>query len=157
METNRRVVLVTSGSSPDRAIALERLLTGVADRAGWGPRLEIRLAGLDGGAGRITDAGLAALKAHGIDAEGAVCPDLERRPELLEHCHTVVCDHGDIADVLVDWDEAGDAEFVCVDELGDAPPAEDEDEHRDDPPIGDDVRDYQERIEEVLRLIIAQA
>jgi hypothetical protein len=152
VKTLRKVVLVSSGSSPDRAIALHRLLSVAADRSGWGPRLEIRLGGIDGGAGRITDAGLAALSAGGFDAHGAVCPDLERRPELLEGADVVVCDHGDVADVLVDWKESGDAEFVCLDELG-TPRDEDGDEN--EIPIGDDVRDYEGKIEEVLRRVVA--
>jgi hypothetical protein len=156
VDTNRKVVLVASGSSPDRAIALERLLGAAADRSGWGERLEIRLGGIDGGAGRISDAGLAALQEIGIDAAGAVCPDLGRRPALLEGAAVVICDRGDVADALVDWDEAGEAEFVCVNEIG-APPPEgrQEDDEQDDASIADEVHDFEDRIDEVLRRVVS--
>lgn len=150
MTAARKVVLVTSGSSPDRAIALERLLGVAASRSGWAERMEIRLGGVDGGAGRISDAGLAALREVGIDAAGAVCPDLDRRPVLLEGADVVVCDRGDVADVLVDWDQAGDAEFVCVDEIGDAL----EEPEPVEASILEEVRDYQGVIEEVLRRVV---
>ncbi|MFN2425416.1 MAG: hypothetical protein ABR587_03100 [Candidatus Binatia bacterium] len=156
MTTIRKVVLVASGSSPDRAIALERLLGAAADRSGWGERLEIRLGGINGGAGRISDEGLAALHAVGIDAAGAVCPDLDRRPALLEGAAVVICDRGDVADALVDWREAGEAEFVCVDEVGDVPPPHREErEEQDDAAIADEVHDFEERIDEVLRRIVS--
>lgn len=151
MTKARKVVLVTSRSSPDRAIALERLLAVAAGRSGWAERLEIRLGGVDGGAGRISDAGLAALKGIGIDAAGAVCPDLDRRPVLLEGAAVVVCDRGDVADVLVDWDQAGDAEFVCVDEVGGAAG---EEVDQLDAPIAEEVREFQTTIDEVLRRVV---
>jgi len=194
VETGRKVVLVASGSSPDRAIALERLLGAAADRSGWGERLEIRLGGINGGAGRISDAGLAALKGLGIDAAGAVCPDLDRRPSLLEGAAVVICDRGDVADTLVDWTEAGEAEFVCVNELGEValnelgevavnelgksaanrgpsspkrgkaavqskPKEEDLDDsdEPDDAAIEDEVHDFEDRIDEVLRRIVSTA
>ena len=146
------MILVASGSSPDRAIALERLLSAAAARSGWGDRLDIRVGGIEGGAGRLSDAGTAALRALGIDAEGSVCPDLDRRPQLLEDAAIVVCDRGDVADVLVDWDEAGAAQFVCVSDLDDTAR---EDEDADERPIGDEVRDYEGRIDEVLRRTIS--
>jgi hypothetical protein len=150
------VVLIASGSSPDRAIALERMLGAAADRSGWAERLEIRLGGIDGGAGRISDSGLAALHEIGIDATGAVCPDLERRPALLEGAAIIVCDRGDVADTLVDWSEAGEAEFVCVSELGDpAPEGPSEEEEPDDASIADEVHDYQDTIDEVLRRVVS--
>ena len=152
METTRKVVLVASGSSPDRAIALERLLGAAADRSGWGERLEIRLGGIEGGAGRISDAGLAALKSVGIEAAGSVCPDLGRRPILLEGAAVVVCDRGDVADALVDWDEAGEAQFVCMDEVAGTAAADD---GHQDVPIAEEVGEYQGRIEEVLRRVVA--
>lgn len=154
METTRKkIVFVASGSCPDRAIALERLLRSAADRLGWGERLEIRLGGIDGGAGRISDAGLTALKLAGVDAAGAVCPDLERRRELLQEACVVVCDRGDIADALVDWKEAGEAQFLCVSEIGGG----EHDDHGDYPdlPISEDVREYLGAIDEVLRRVIA--
>src|SRR5207253_6872883 len=76
VDASRKVILVASASSPDRAIALERLLAAAATRSGWGERLEIRVGGIDSGAGRLSDAGTAALRQLGIDAEGSVCPDL---------------------------------------------------------------------------------
>jgi len=152
----RKVVLVASGSSPDRAIALERLLGAAADRSGWGERLEIRLGGIDGGAGRISDEGLAALHEVGIDAAGAVCPDLGRRPALLEGAAVVICDRGDVADTLVDWSEAGEAEFVCVNEIGAAATdAHQEEEEQDDASIADEVHDFEGRIDEVLRRVVS--
>lgn len=152
METSRKIILVASGSSPDRAIALERLLGVAAGRSGWAERLEIRVGGVDGGAGHLSDAGLSALKAVGIDATGAQCPDLDRRRSLLEGADYVVCDRGDVADVLVDWDEAGEAEFVVVNEVDGA--ATDDDD-AEDAPIGDDVHDYEGKIDEVLRRVVA--
>lgn len=152
METSRQIILVASGSSPDRAIALERLLTAAAERSGWGSRLEIRLGGLRGGAGRISDAGLAALQNSGIDATGAVCPDLGRRRNLLDGAAFVVCDRGDVADVLVDWPEAGEAHFVCVNELGDQ--AEEHEKDDDDEPIAGDLHHYESMIDEVLRRVL---
>jgi len=154
VESGRKVILVASGSSPDRAIALERLLSAAASRSGWSGRLDIRLGGIEGGAGRLSDAGSAALHAIGIDADGAVCPDLDRRPALLEGASFVVCDRGDVADVLIDWDEAGEAEFVCVDEVGGASAADGVDDS-EDPPISEEVRDYEQRIDEVLRRVVA--
>lgn len=158
MSNARKVVLVASGSSADRAIVLERLLVAEAGRTGWADRLEIRLGGIDNGAGRLSDEGFAALKSVGIDAAGEVCPDLGRRPELLEGAAIVVCDRGDVADALVDWDEAGEAEFVCVSEIG-APdgPADrqaKEAEDAEDAAIADELADYQGKIEEVLRLAV---
>jgi hypothetical protein len=154
VETARKVVLVASGSSPDRAIAIERLLAAAAERCGWSERLDIRLGGIDGGAGRLSDAGSAALRSIGIEAEGAVCPDLDRRPALLGDAAVVVCDRGDVADTLVDWDEAGEAEFVCVNEVdGGADAKVDDDE--DGAPIADEVRSYEGRIDEVLRRVTA--
>jgi hypothetical protein len=152
VNASKRIVLVASGSSPDRAIALERLLAAAAARSGWSERLEIRLGGVGAGAGRISDTGLAALQLHGVDGSGAVCPDLERRRALLEGASFVVCDRGDVADLLVDWDEAGEAAFVVVAELA-RPDADDED--GDDPPIAEDLRHYERVIEEVLRQIVA--
>jgi hypothetical protein len=145
---SRKVILIASGTSPDRAIALEHLLSAAAATLGWTDRLEIRLGGIDSGAGRISDAGLAALHSVGIDAASAVCPDLSRRPTLLEGADFVVCDRGDVADALVDWDEAGEAEFVVVSEIDPEPDG-------DDRPIGDDVRHYEGAIEEVLRRVVA--
>ena len=153
MNVTRKVILVASATSPDRAIALERLLGAAAARAGWGERLEIRVGGIESGAGRLSDAGTAALKALGIDAEGSVCPDLDRRPQLLENAAIVVCDRGDVADVLVDWDEAGSATFFCVSELADADDNGDEDAL----PIGDEVRGYESRIDEVLRRTVSSS
>ncbi|MFN2376743.1 MAG: hypothetical protein ABR538_09410 [Candidatus Binatia bacterium] len=155
MDDFRKVVLVASGSSADRAIALERLLSAAADRSGWSGRLEIRLGGVDGGAGRLSDAGHSALEEAGIDAAGVVCPDLGRRPNLLEGASIVVCDRGDVADVLVDWDEAGEAQFVCVDEID--PQAAETDEDTADLPIADEVGVYQGKIDEVLRRIVSEA
>ncbi|HXC50871.1 MAG TPA: hypothetical protein VN634_08310 [Candidatus Limnocylindrales bacterium] len=154
MDTTRKVILVASASSPDRAIALERLLGAAAARSGWGERLEIRVGGIESGAGRLSDAGTAALKALGIDAEGSICPDLDRRPQLLENAAIVVCDRGDVADVLVDWDEAGEATFVCVSELADSDDGSDDE---DALPIGDEVRGYESRIDEVLRRTVADS
>jgi hypothetical protein len=154
MTSARKVVLVASGSSPDRAIAVERLLAAAAARSGWADRVEIRLGGIDGGAGRISDAGRAALASVGIDAEGAVCPDLERRLELLDGASLIVCDRGDVADVLVDWKEAGEAEFVCVDEVSGATGA---DEEAAETPIAGEVRSYEQAIDEVLRRVVAAA
>jgi hypothetical protein len=152
VETSRKIILVASGSSPDRAIALERLLAAAAGRSGWAERLELRVGGIDGGAGHLSDAGLSALQGVGIDASGAQCPDLDRRRSLLEGAAFVICDRGDVADVLVDWDEAGEAEFVVVSEVNGPPASEDEDE---DAPIGDDVRDFEGKIDEVLRRVVA--
>lgn len=149
------MVLVASGSSADRAIALERLLGEAAGRSGWAERLEIRLGGVDGGAGRLSDSGQSALEEAGIDAAGAVCPDLGRRPNLLEGAAVVVCDRGDVADVLVDWDEAGEALFVCVDEID--PQAPESDEDVVDLPIADEVGVYRAKIDEVLRRIVSEA
>ena len=143
------MILVASASSPDRAIALERLLAAAATRSGWGERLEIRVGGIDSGAGRLSDAGTAALRQLGIDAEGSICPDLDRRPQLLANAAIVVCDRGDVADVLIDWDEAGDATFVCMSELDGSDSAEDA------PAIGDEVRGYESHIDEVLRRSVA--
>lgn len=154
MENTRKVVLVASGSSPDRAIAIEKLLSSAAARSGWAERLEVRLGGLDGGAGHVSDAGLAALKSFGIDAQGALCPDLARRRELVEGASIVVCDRGDVADILIDWDEASEAEFVVLSELGGEARAED-DEEEDDVPIGEEVHSYVEHIDEVLRRLVA--
>jgi hypothetical protein len=155
VNNERKVVLVASGSSADRAIVLERLLAAEAGRTGWSDRLEIRLGGIDHGAGRLSDAGIAALKEIGIDGAGAVCPDLGRRPALLEGAAVVVCDRGDVADALVDWDEAGEAEFVCVSEVeplaADAGDGEDE---AGDAAIADELAGYEGKIEEVLRLVV---
>jgi hypothetical protein len=153
----RKVVLVASGSSADRAIVLEKLLSAEAGRTGWSDRLEIRLGGIEQGAGRLSDAGLSALQEIGIDASGAVCPDLDRRPALLEGASVVVCDRGDVADALVDWAEAGEAEFVCVSEIdpADAPPPDGEDEP-EDAAIADELAGYKGKIEEVLRLVVRQ-
>jgi hypothetical protein len=155
MANDRKVVLVTSGSSADRAIVLERLLAAEAGRTGWSQRLEIRLGGIDHGAGRLSDAGAAALQEIGIDATGAVCPDLDRRPALLEGASIVVCDRGDVADVLVDWDEAGEAEFVCVSEIDPAAvDGEDGEIAAEDAAIADELAGYSGKIEEVLRLVV---
>lgn len=154
METARKIVLVASGSSPDRAIAIERLLSAAADRSGWSERLEIRVGGVDGGAGHVSDAGLDALKAVGIDAHGALCPDLARRRDLVDGVAIVVCDRGDVADLLIDWDEASEAEFIVLSEFdGEAPPEEGEEER--DVPIGEEVHSYDERVDEVLRRVVA--
>ena len=154
MTNSRKVVLVTSGSSADRAIVLERLLAAEAGRTGWADRLEIRLGGIEQGAGRLSDAGLAALKEIGIDASGAVCPDLGRRPALLEGAAFVVCDRGDVADALVDWKEAGEAEFVCVSELAPAEAEPEDGEDESDAAIADELAGYEDKIEEVLRLVV---
>lgn len=155
MDTNPKVVLVASGSSHDRAIVLERLLAAAAERSGWSGRLEIRLGGVDAGAGRLSDEGRKALAAVGLDASDVVCPDLERRPSLLDGAAFVVCDRGDVADILVDWNEAGTAEFICVDELEVADgrdPAPPDDDH--DPSIEDEAHRFEARIDEVLRRIV---
>lgn len=154
MATERTIVLVLSGSCPDRAIAIETMLAAAAARSGWGDRLEIRLGGVDAGAGRLSAAGLAALQKIGVDARGAVCPDLSRRPELLTDVAVIVCDRGKAADTLLDREDAGQAEFVCLDDLHDPDPNEDED---DDPSIADDVREFQEVMDEVLRRVIARS
>ena len=152
MDAARKAIVVTSGTSPDRAIAIEQLLVAAAARAGWSERLEIRLGGIEGGAGRISDAGTAALRSAGIDAAAHVCPDLARRPELFDGAELIVCDRGDVADALVDWDETSEAEFLCVDEITGAA-----DDDGDDAPIGEDVRLYVASIDEVLRRIVADA
>ncbi len=155
MNDGRKVVLVASGSSADRAIVLGRLLAAEAGRTGWSDRLEIRLGGIEHGAGRLSDEGSAALKEVGIDASGAVCPDLGRRPQLLEGVSFVVCDRGDVADALVDWKEAGEAEFVCVSEIEPvAAEPKDGDEEDEDTAIADELAGYEGKIEEVLRLVV---
>lgn len=152
----KKVLLVASGSSPDRAIAIERLLSSAAASSGWSERLDIRLGGIDGGAGHASDAGIAAMKAVGVDARGVQCPDLERRRDLVEDVALVICDRGDVADVIIDWDEASEAEFIVLDELdGDARQGVDEDDEPRDVPIGDEVRAYADRIDEVLRRVVA--
>lgn len=153
-DTAKKVVLVASGSSPDCAIALERLLSSAASASGWSERLDLRVGGIDGGAGHASDAGIAALKAVGLDARGAQCPDLERRRDLVEDVALVVCDRGDVADILIDWDEASEAEFIVVDEIDDVPGDEDGEEERD-VPILEEVRGYAECIDEVLRRVVA--
>lgn len=152
METPRKVVLVASATSPDRAIAMERLLSSAAARSGWGERLEIRVGGIEDGAGRPGEAVLAALAAAGIDAHGCDCPDLRRRPDLLDGVEIVVCDLGGAADTLIDWDAAAEAVFVVMDEIG-ARPDDDEEERED--PIGVDFGAYAANIDEVLRRVVA--
>lgn len=154
MPGSPRIVLVASGSSPDRALALAGLLASEAAATGWSDRLDLRVGGIDAGAGHASDAGRDAMREMGIDVADVHCPDLERRGELLEGAAVVVCDRGDVADVLVDWDEAGEATFVCVDEiLGVA----DDDESREDVAIAEEVRAYQGVIDEVLRRVVADA
>lgn len=165
MSESRKVVLIASGSSPDRAIALERLLASAADRTGWSDRLEIRLGGIDGGAGRLSDVGRSALGGVGLEADATVCPDLARRPELLEGAAVVVCDRGEVADALIDWDEAGEAEFVCMDDLewrsgaeaAERRGAEADEKERLDLAIADEVERYVGEIDEVLRRIVRAA
>lgn len=153
MPASPKIVLVTSGSSPDRALALAGLLASEAAATGWSDRLELRVGGIDAGAGHASDAGREALREAGIEIADIHCPDLERRPELLEGAAVVVCDRGDVADALVDWDEAGEAAFVCVDEiLGDTG-----EESREDVAIAEEVRAYQGVIDEVLRRVVADA
>lgn len=155
-DSPKKVVLVASGSSPDRAIALEKLLSSAAARSGWSSRLDIRVGGLDGGAGHSSDAGVAAMKAVGLDGRGAHCPDLERRRDLVDGLAIAVCDRGDVADLLIDWDEASEAEFIVMEELdGDGAAGHDEDDEGRDLPIGEEVRGYEERIDEVLRRVVA--
>jgi hypothetical protein len=151
MTVSRTIVLVAGGRSADRSIALERLLRDEASRQGWEPRLEIRLGGIGLGSGKISDAGHAALEAHGIEAAGAVCPDLERRRELFEGAEIIVCDCGEAADALIDWTETEEAEFVCVDDLR----AEAADEDESETPIGQDVDTFAALAPEVLRRIVA--
>lgn len=154
MKSAPTVVLVLSGSCPDRAIAIEQMLLAAAGRSGWGDRLEVRLAGLGAGAGRLSAAGIAALHTVGIDAADAVCPDLSRRPDLMAGVEVVVCDRGKAADTLLDREEAGEAEFVCLDDLHDPAPNEDDD---DEPSISDDVREFDGVMDEVLRRVIAKS
>jgi hypothetical protein len=153
----KKIVLVASGSSPDRAIALEKLLASAAARSGWSERLDIRVGGIESGAGHASDAGIAALKVVGIDARGAQCADLDRRRDLVEGVAIVVCDRGDVADTIIDWDEASEAEFVVMDEMDGGPSDEEDDEEEEgrDVPIEDEVRGYDERIDEVLRRLVA--
>lgn len=152
----RRKVLVASRTSADRVIVLERLLAEAAARAGWGERLELRRGGLGEGAGRVSDAGMAALRGYGIDAAGLAVADLARRPALLDGVEVVVCDRGDIADTLVDWDEAGAAVFVCVDEIdGGAERRRAAAAALDEPPIGEDATEFEAKIDEILRRLVA--
>lgn len=165
MSSTRKIVLVASGTSPDRAIALESLLVRAAGRSGWGERLEVRLGGIDGGAGRLSDAGRSALGSIGLVAAETVCPALERRPELLEGAAVVVCDRGEVADALIDWDEAGEAEFVCMDDLeargggGERDPGDGAERDDEDPDvaIADEIERYAGEIDEVLRRIVRDA
>ncbi len=160
MTDTRKVVLVASGTSPDRAIALGSLLSRAADRTGWSERLEIRVGGVDGGAGRLSDAGRSALSGVGIEGAAAVCPDLARRPELLDGAAVVVCDRGEVADTLIDWDQAGEAEFVCMDDLdgrNDGGERRGPDGDDSDVAIADEVERYAGEIDEVLRRIVRTA
>lgn len=152
METLRKVVLVASATSPDRAIAIERLLASAAACSGWGERLEIRVGGIEDGVGRPGKAVLAALGAAGIDAQGCDCPDLRHRPDLLDGAEIVVCDLGGAADTLIDWDAAAEAVFVVMDEIG-ARPVDDEDAR--EAPVGVDLGAYAANIDEVLRRVVA--
>lgn len=146
-------MLVAGGISPDRTIALEILLRDATDRHGWGDRITFRTGGLGPGAGRISDAGMAALRARGIDATGKFCPDLERRPELLGGCDFVVCDCAEVADALVDWDEAASAQFVCLDDLI---ARDDEREAGRKLSPAEDVAEIEQVVPEVLRRIVAR-
>jgi len=149
----RKIVLVAGALSADRTIALERLLVREAENSGWSERLDIRLGGIGGGAGHVSDAGAAALQAVGIEAADAICPDLERRRELFDGVETIVCDSGHAADALVDWDESGGADFLTLDELtghgddGEGEPV--------DAPIARDVEEFAALAPEVLRRLIA--
>ncbi len=129
------------------------MLREAAERHGWSDRLKIRCGGLGHAAGRISDAGVAALRAHGIDASGTVCPDLGRRPDLFEDCDLIVCDCAEVADTLVDWDEAAAARFLCLDDL-----AADQDDGEPDreSPISEDVAEIERLVPEVLRRLIAR-
>lgn len=154
MQSSRSTVLVAGGRSPDRTIALEILLREAADRHGWSDRVAIRFGGLHAAAGRISDAGVAALRAHGVDASGVVCPDLERRSDLFENCDFIVCDCAEVADALVDWDEAATARFVCLDDLVES---QDEAEPGRELPIGEDLAEIEKLVPEVLRRLVARA
>jgi hypothetical protein len=149
-----KIILVAGARSADRTIALERVLRREAENTGWSERLQIRLGGIGSGAGHISDAGLSALRGAGLDATDAVCPDLERRRELFDDVHTIVCDSGRAADVLVDWDESTGAEFLTLDELTGA----DDDEGEGEPvdaPIARDVEQFLALAPELLRRLIA--
>ncbi|HYB98442.1 MAG TPA: hypothetical protein VEC57_04835 [Candidatus Limnocylindrales bacterium] len=154
MSATRKIVLVAGAVSPDRTIALERLLRREADNTGWSDRLEIRLGGIGAGAGHVSDAGEAALRAHGIDAAGAACPDLERRRDLFDGATMIVTDSGQAADTLVDWDETADADFVSLDELGGGG-GEDAETAPGQAPIAQDVDEIARLVTEVLRRVVA--
>ena len=153
VQNSPSTILVAGGISPDRTIALEILLREAAERHGWSDRLTFRIGGLGPAAGRITDAGLAALRGRGIEAAGKFCPDLERRTDLLERCDFIVCDCAEVADALVDWDQAASAQFVCLDDLA----ATDAEEDRPKLSLAEDVAEIEELVPEVLRRIVARA
>jgi len=146
-----KIVLVAGAVSADRTIALERLLRRQAQERGWGERLEIRMGGIGAGAGHISDAGATALRAHGIEAIDAICPDLERSRALFDGAEIIVCDSGGAADALVDWDETEQAEFVSLDELTDT----DGEQEPGERAIGADVDEFAALAPEVLRRLIA--
>ncbi len=145
---------MAGGRSPDRTIVLETLLREAADRHGWSDRVAIRFGGLGSAAGRISDAGVAALRAHGVDASGVVCPDLERRSDLFENADFIVCDCAEVADVLVDWDEAATARFVCLDDLIEG---QDDGEPGRELAIAEDLTEIAKLVPEVLRRLVARA
>ena len=60
--------------------------------------------------------------------------------------------------MLVDWNEAGEAEFVCVSELDPAAPERTDDgDEVEDAAIADELAGYEVKIEEVLRLVVRES
>jgi len=151
---SQTTVLVAGGRSPDRTIALALLLREAAGRHGWSDSMTIRCGGLGAAAGRVSDAGVAALRGRGVDAVREVCPDLERRSDLLGNCDWIVCDCAEVADALVDWEQAAGARCLCLDDL-----AANRDDHEPDRevPIAHDVAAVDALVPEVLRRLIARA
>lgn len=147
-------VLVASGRSADRARSIACLLLDAAERSGWAERLDLRVGGFDAGAGLAGEASRRALAAVGIMATGTHgVADLAGHPGLFDGVACIVCDSADTADNLLDWDEAGTAQFVVLDEVEGREGSPD-DEDAPDPSLAEQVAADASCIDEVLRRVV---
>ena len=147
-------VLVASGRSADRARSIACLLLDAAQRSGWAERLDVRVGGFDAGAGLAGEASRRALAAVGITAAGTHgVADLAEHAALFDGVACIVCDTADTADDLLDWDEAGQAQFVVLDEV-EGREASPDDEDALAPSLAEQVAADASCIEEVLRRVV---
>ena len=78
-----RSIAVIGTQSPERSLAMARLLDECIEKHGWSERIRVDVAGLGAGAGEADAAELDGVRCTGDDVTVSACPDVEQNPDLV--------------------------------------------------------------------------